>query len=64
MAYKVGDKFPIWFPPRRDSVKVDGFYQADVIEVRPYTGFYTEWFTQIIRVPAWRTSKGWVEITA
>lgn len=61
--YKVGDKVPVWFPPRGNSVKVDGYYMAEVIEVRPYTGIYKEHFTQIVRVPAWRTLNGWLEMS-
>lgn len=64
MTYKVGDKFPIWFPPHARSVKVDGYYMADIIDVRPYTGRYKEFFTQIVRIPAWRTGRGWIEISA
>lgn len=64
MTYKAGDLFPIWFPPFPDSVKVDGYYQAPIIEVRPYTGKYPQYFTQIVKIPAWRTNRGWMEVTA
>lgn len=64
MTYKAGDRFPVWFPPHGNSVKEDGYYMAMIIDVRPYTGKYPQFFTQIVRVPAWRTGNGWLELCA
>ena len=50
MTVKVGDKLDVWF---------EG---GHVIAVKPYEGRYPQFYTQVVRVSAPRTSRGWMEL--
>ena len=54
---KPGDEITVAFSGREDG-------KAEVLEVRPYTGAYPQWFTHIIKYRALNTRRGWMEITA
>jgi len=48
---KVGDTVPYWFAPEG----------TQVMDVRPYTGRYPQWFSAVVRLAAPRTRRGWLE---
>ena len=52
----VGDTYPTWFSDREDGL-------STIMEIRPYTGVYKQWFTHILRLSAPRTKRGWLEMT-
>jgi hypothetical protein len=49
---KVGDKI------------ADPWWESDgrILEVRPYDGRYKDYFTWIVKVTAFNTKRGWLEI--
>lgn len=55
MKPNVGDYYPTWFSGRYDGRSV-------VLEVRPYTGRFPQWFTWVVRVTAPRTDRQWMEL--
>ncbi len=61
MAYKIGDKCPVWW--NTGETNEDGRPLGTVLAVRPYTGAYPQWFTQIVRLTAPSTKRGWLEMS-
>ena len=55
MTYKIGDKINTWFSNQSDGI-------STVTAVRPYTGRYKEWFTQVVTLTAPRTQRGLLEM--
>lgn len=52
----VGDLYPVWWDTESTPPNM-----ARVIEIRPYTGRYTQWFDAVLRLSAPRTRSGWLE---
>ena len=55
MIPNVGDKVLTWFSDEPDG-------KSTVLEVRPYTGWYKDMYTHILRLSAPRTKRGWMEM--
>jgi len=55
-AVKVGDKIAFWA-----SGSPDGF--STVLEMRPYTGKYTNMFNCVLKLTAQNTTRGWMEMS-
>ncbi len=41
----------------------DPDYVGVILEVRPYTGRYTEYYTHIVRFTSPEVTKGWIELS-
>lgn len=61
MNLKVGDLYPVWWDTFDE--RPAGDHLALVMEIKPYTGRYTQWFTHILRLAAPRTNRGWLEMS-
>jgi hypothetical protein len=61
MKYKVGDLYPVWWDT--GTPKVDGFYQAIILEIKPYTGRFTDIFKHVFKLSAPNTRRGWMEMS-
>jgi hypothetical protein len=51
---KVGDRTKYWSSGREDGI-------ATILEIRPYTGRYPQWFKYIVRLTSENIRKGWIE---
>jgi hypothetical protein len=56
IAVKVGDKIEFW-----GSGSPDGL--STVLEIRPYTGRYPEYYNCVLKLSAKRVDRGWMEKT-
>lgn len=45
---KVGDKIPTWFSDKEDGL-------STILEIKPYTGIYPQWFNCVLVLTAPRT---------
>lgn len=57
MEYEIGKKIETWFSDSEDGKSV-------ILDIKPYTGKYKEYFTLVIKVSAPRTKRGYMEFVA
>lgn len=55
MPVKVGDKYPTWFSDNEEGLSL-------VLDIKPYTGKYKEFYTSVLVLSAPRTRKGSLEM--
>lgn len=55
--YRIGDKVETFFSDAPDG-------KSTVLEVEPYRGRYTQYFTVVLKLTAPRTKRGWIEMAA
>ena len=61
MTPQVGEDWPVWWNTGRPPI--NGYYPARILEVRPYTGLYTQHFTHILKLEPPGIRQGWVEMS-
>ena len=55
-SYKVGDTIETWWSDP------SGGHQNVILAIFPYIGRYPQWFSAVVRVVAYNTKRGWIEM--